>query len=63
MMMDPAECMTGGGSPPRIMEELSIGVFHWFIHALVVWVNLWETLWSTLETLDILHLPLSHLLS
>lgn len=50
----------GGAAHPRIMQELSMGVFnrcfHWFIHALVVWVNLWEPCWKpcghTPETLD-----------
>ena len=27
-MKDPDDCKTGGGSPPSIMQELSIGVFH-----------------------------------
>ena len=52
--MDPAGCMTGGGSPPRIMEELSTCVFNWFsircfpcpcgVENPVV--NLLETLWA-----------------
>lgn len=42
--MDPDECMAGGGSPPRIMEELSTSFSMTFqssvFHALAVWETL-----------------------
>lgn len=49
-MDDPAICWSGGGSPPRIMEELStsfsIGFPSSVFHGLALWETLWETCWK-----------------
>jgi hypothetical protein len=49
-MDDPAICWFGGGSPPRIMEELStsfsIGFPSSVFHGLALWETLWETCWK-----------------